>query len=215
MKQIFITGTDTDCGKTYVTCQLVKQFQHNGQQAIAIKPVASGCIEQDDGTLLNEDVQLLQQANGGFEGAICSWLFKPPIAPHLAARLANVRLSSQAIVDFCNSEPFAQQDCVLVEGAGGLMVPLNEQETWLDFLKMSKFSVILVVGIRLGCINHALLTAQALKTHQITCEGWIANCIDEGMPMQQENIDTIASQIGLPLLMTVPYQSRSFLNCIK
>lgn len=206
MKQYFITGTDTDCGKTYVTCQLVKEFQNKGYQALAIKPVASGCTEQDDGTLLNNDVQLLEQVNGRFDSNICSWLFEPPIAPHLAAGLANIRLSSKAIVDFCNAKPFAQQDYVLIEGAGGLMVPLNEQETWLDFLKMSEIPVILVVGIRLGCINHALLTAQVLKAHQIVCEGWIANCIDGDMLMRQDNIDTIASRIGLPLLMTVPYQ---------
>lgn len=204
-KQYFITGTDTDCGKTYVTCQLVKQFQNQGHHVLAIKPIASGCIEQADGTLLNDDVQLLKRANGT-ETSICSWLFKPPIAPHLAAKQANVRLSAHDIFNFCRKSSFVQHDYLLIEGAGGLMVPLNEQETWLDFLKISQIPVLLVVGIRLGCINHALLTAHALKTHGIACEGWIANGIDNDMQLSQENIDTIAAHIDIPLFMTVPYQ---------
>ena len=205
-KRYFIVGTDTNCGKTYVTCQLVKYFQNQGHKTLAIKPIASGCVEQDEGMLINEDVQLLERANGLFEGSICSWQFKPAIAPHLAAIDAGVRLSAQAIVDFCHAERFLQQDYLLIEGAGGLMVPLNEQETWLDFLSISQIPVIIVVGMRLGCINHALLTALALKTHKIECEGWIANCLEKDMPMLASNIQTIMDQTELPLLATVPYK---------
>lgn len=206
MKRYFIIGTDTDCGKTYVTCQLVKHFQKQGHKTLAIKPVASGCVEREKGMLINEDVQLLERANGPFEGSICGWQFKPAIAPHLAARDVGVRLSAQAIADFCNAERFLQQDYLLIEGAGGLMVPLNEQETWLNFLKLSEIPVILVVGMRLGCINHALLTFLALKTHGIACDGWVANCLDKDMQKLASNIETIAFQTQLPLLATVPYQ---------
>lgn len=207
MKQYFIVGTDTDCGKTYVTCQLIRYFQSQGHKSLAIKPVASGCFEDDDGRLISEDAQQLMLANGEFEGDICPWRFKPAIAPHIAAEAVGIRLSAQAITDFCRDERFSSLDYLLIEGAGGLMVPLNEQETWLDFLTISQIPVILVVGMRLGCINHALLTISALTAHNIVCEGWIANCIDKDMQSLSLNIKTIADKADLPLLATVPYGS--------
>ena len=205
MKRYFIVGTDTDCGKTYVTCQLVKHFQSQGYTSLAIKPVASGCLEKDDGTLISEDAQQLMHANGASEGDICPWRFKPAIAPHLAAEAVGLRLSAHAIMEFCSEERFSSLDYLLIEGAGGLMVPLNEQETWLDFLTISQIPVILVVGMRLGCINHALLTILALTAHNIVCEGWIANCLDKDMQELPLNIKTIADKAGIPLLTTVPY----------
>lgn len=205
MKRYFIVGTDTDCGKTYVTCQLIKQLKAKNQHCLAIKPVASGCHELADGQLISDDVQRLSQANGLFDGALCKWLFKPPIAPHLAAQAANVQLSAESIMQFCMSEQFSTFEHLLIEGAGGLMVPLNETETWLDFLMMSQIPVILVVGMRLGCINHALLTATVLDKHQIHCEGWIANCLEEDMLMLDSNVNAIAKRLQCPLLGTIPY----------
>ncbi len=204
MKRYFIIGTDTDCGKTYVTCQLLKQGLSQGLRVRALKPVASGCIEQD-GLLVSEDVQHLQRYHHGFDGTVCPWSFKSPIAPHLAAKEAGVRLSARAITDFCCAETHADLDYLLIEGAGGLMVPLNETETWLDVLRLSAIPVILVVGMRLGCINHALLTAFALKAHGIDCAGWIANGIDPNMLAGSDNINTLSERIDAPLLARIAH----------
>ncbi len=204
MKRYFITGTDTDCGKTYVTCQLLDDLKDNNQRAMAIKPVASGCIEQD-GQLVSEDALHLQRHNGNLSQQICAWRFKLPISPHLAAREAGETVSARVVADFCNDKSFADSDYLLVEGAGGLMAPLNDDETWLDFLSYSQMPVILVVGMRLGCLNHALLTEVALKSHQIAFVGWIANCLDQEMQALSENIATLSQKLSGPLLATIPY----------
>ena len=115
------------------------------------------------------------------------------------------RLSTQAITSFCFDDAFAGLDYLLIEGAGGLMVPLNDSETWLDFLLSSRIPVILVIGMRLGCLNHALLTELALNAHRIGCVGWIANCVDENMLALSGNIKTLSEKMRLPLLATIPY----------
>lgn len=203
MKRYFIIGTDTDCGKTYVTCQLVDYFKKQNKHVIAIKPVASGCLEQG-GELVSEDALLLQRHNGLFEQDICPWRFKRPISPNLAAKEVGEVMSADAISQFCHHKAFDDLNYLLIEGAGGLMVPLNEHETWIDFLTQSQIPVIMVVGMRLGCINHALLTELALKVNHISCMGWIANCIDETMLALPENISYLKEKMSLPLLATVP-----------
>lgn len=204
MKPYFITGTDTDCGKTYVTCQLLDYFKAKNQRTMAIKPVVSGCWEEQ-GILVNEDILQLQSHNGLIDQDISPWRFGPPISPHLAAKQMGQELSIQAITDFCFSKAFTELDYLLIEGAGGLMAPLNDQETWLNFLSLSKIPVILVVGIRLGCLNHALLTALALNKYQIHGVGWIANCLDKDMLALSENINTLQMKIEWPMLGIVPY----------
>lgn len=204
MKRYFIVGTDTDCGKTYVTCRLLDYFKAQSKRIMAIKPVASGCIEQN-GHLVSEDVLHLQRHNRDMPQQICGWQFKPPISPHLAAAQAGQLITSQAITDFCNNSAFTDIDYLLIEGAGGLMAPINSLETWIDFLTCSKIPVILVVGMQLGCLNHALLTELALKTHQIQCVGWIANCIDNNMLALQDNVKTLSQKIKSPLLAIIPF----------
>ena len=204
MKRYFITGTDTDCGKTYVTCQLLNYFKQSNQRAIGLKPVASGCAELN-GQLISDDAFHIQACNDTTDLDICAWRFKPPISPHLAAAEVGEVVSAKAVLDFCNEKAFANHDYQLIEGAGGLMAPLNDNETWLDFLSYSKIPVILVVGMRLGCLNHALLTDLALKTHNIECAGWIANCLDEHMLYLTENIKTLSEKLHMPLLATIPY----------
>ena len=155
--------------------------------------------------LVSEDVVQLQRHNGQVLQSICPWRFKPPISPHIAAAQVGQLISAKAITDFCYDTAFAPFDYLLIEGAGGLMVPLNNKETWLDVLSMSNIPVILVVGMRLGCLNHALLTELALKVHQTKCVGWIANCIDNQMLALSENIKTLSEKIKWPLLATIPY----------
>lgn len=204
MNTYFITGTDTDCGKTYVTCRLLDYFKAQQRPALALKPVASGCCERN-GRLENEDVLNLQGHNSDPSSPINGWQFAPPISPHLAAKAVNQRLSAAEIAAFCLGEQFASFNPLFIEGAGGLMVPLNEKETWLDFLLLTKIPVIVVVAMRLGCINHALLTEAVLKERQISTVGWIANCLDENMLALGENIASLSSKMQIPLLGVLPY----------
>ncbi|WP_133135167.1 dethiobiotin synthase [Legionella rowbothamii] len=200
MKRYFITGTDTDCGKTYVTAHLVKHFSRSA----AIKPVASGCIELDN-QLVSLDALALQEHSNLSLDVINPWRFKLPISPHLAAKEERCSLSVTEIADYCLNLHLAGTDRLFIEGAGGLMVPLNEHEMWIDFLKITQFPVIFVVGMKLGCINHAMLTETALKAHKIQCAGWIANCIDPKMLALSANIETLKSLLKAPLLATLPF----------
>ena len=217
----FILGTDTDCGKTYVTCQLVDYFKQNNQRVLAIKPISSGGIE---------DVESLNRHNEKKPDESLFWRFKNPISPHLASAEEGVTLSVSAIASVCQKFQTNESDndllpspacgrrvgdegergtgILLIEGAGGLMVPLNEHETWVEFLLQTKIPVILVVGMRLGCLNHALLTQAVLNMHGIQCEGWIANCIDPEMQALSENIATLARLLTFRHLATLPYNGR-------
>ena len=214
MRRYFIIGTDTDCGKTYVTCELLDYFKNKSQKIMAVKPIASGCIEME-GQLVSEDAIRLQHHNSFKSNLICPWRFKRPISPHLAAKESGQEVSAQQIADFCNQTLFGDIDYLLVEGAGGLMCPLNDSETWVDFLLYSKIPVILVVGLRLGCLNHALLSQVALQAHQIDCVGWIANCLDKSMLALSENIDTLSKKMAMPLLATIAYDGKIEGDVIK
>ncbi|MFW2570509.1 dethiobiotin synthase [Legionella sp. 29fVS95] len=207
MKTFFITGTDTNCGKTYVTCQLLDYLNEQQKKGLALKPVASGCF-LSNGQLLNDDVLSLQKHNRNQDYSINGWQFPEPISPHLAAKAAGSSLTAHEIADFCLSRQFANHDYLLVEGAGGLLVPLNDKETWLDFLNLTQMPVILVVGMRLGCLNHALLTASVLKNNRTACVGWVANCLDKEMLALTENIATLSLKMEIPLLATIPYQGK-------
>lgn len=195
MKRYFITGTDTNCGKTYVTTQLLRHFS----QSKAIKPVASGCFELDN-QLINDDALKIQACCGLNLETINPWRFKWPVSPHIAAQKSGTQLSSCEISAYCMEIQIPSTNRLFIEGAGGLMVPLNEQETWIDFLDHSQIPVILVVGMTLGCLNHALLTQSVLNMHPISCVGWIANCIDEKMNSLEENLNTLIDKMSAPLL---------------
>ncbi|MBL7479284.1 dethiobiotin synthase [Legionella bononiensis] len=202
MKRYFITGTDTDCGKTFVTGKLVEYFSN----AVAIKPIASGCSVVMD-QLINSDAQHLMQNSPLSMDQINPWRFPLPVSPHLAAQDVGVVLDIHELSDYCLSLEVKEADIMFIEGAGGLMVPLNHSETWIEFLKASEIPVIFVVGMQLGCINHALLTGLALKTHHIECAGWIANCLDPDMLLLDENIETLKNLLEYPLLATLPFGS--------
>jgi dethiobiotin synthetase len=202
MKRYFITGTDTDCGKTYVTTRLINYFP----KAAAIKPIASGCLEIEN-QLVNSDAQQLQQNSGLSLDVINPWRFKSPVSPHIAAYREGSCLSITEVADYCLNLQLDDIDKLFIEGAGGLMVPLNDHETWLDFLKCTEIPVILVVGMKLGCINHALLTEAVLHANQINCVGWIANCLDPNMKELLANIATLNQKLESPLLARVAFAS--------
>lgn len=204
MKRFFITGTDTDCGKTYVTCQLLA----NTPNSVALKPVASGC-EFIEGAWVSQDAKALQANTNLSLDDINPWRFKDPIAPHIAAAREGVLLSARQIADYCLEFQAPEAEVVFIEGAGGLMVPLNPTETWVDMLTLSKIPVIFVVGMKLGCINHALLSAKVMQMNHINCAGWIANPLANTMDAFEENLETLQQMMPFPLLRVRDVRSLS------
>ena len=200
----FITGTDTGVGKTAVTLGLMQLLQARGNTVVAMKPVAAGC-ELTSGGLRNDDaLRLQQQASIELDYAqINPCAFAPAIAPHIAAEQAGAHLDIEYIVNKYK-ELECLSDCVLVEGAGGWQVPLNEDETLADLALQLGLDVIMVVGIRLGCLNHALLTAASIAAAGCTLAGWVANQLPPSPECAQENINYLKSRISVPLLGTLP-----------
>ena len=201
----FITGTDTDVGKTVVTLGLMQYLQQQGKTVVAMKPVASGC-EQTSGGLRNDDaVQLLQQSSIRLEyDQVNPYAFEPAIAPHIAAAQRGVRIEPEKIQQVYTALT-DQADCVLVEGIGGWQVPLNGEVTMAELAVLLGADIILVVGMRLGCLNHALLTAEAIQSSGLRLAGWVANCLPSiQMEAVDENINTLKSMISAPLLGIVP-----------
>lgn len=202
-KAFFVTGTDTEVGKTHVTCLLLKQYAAQGLKVIGMKPIAAGC-ELENGEWVNEDVQKLIAASNVTAplDLINPCRFKEPIAPHLAAEKVGVTIEIDKIVNaFKQLQTMA--DVVIVEGAGGFLVPLNAKANMADLAIALGLPTILVVGLRLGCINHSLLTVEAIKARGLVLHGWVANHIDVEMEVQKENILTIARQFGLePMLVS-------------
>jgi dethiobiotin synthetase len=203
----FITGTDTNVGKTYITCSLLKCFEKQGYSTLGLKPLASGCNEVE-GVLYNEDALLLQKASSISVdySTINPFAFEDPIAPHLAAQKAGQKISVE-IIQKNLLQTFETYPCdlTLIEGAGGWLLPLNEKETLADLALLLAIPVIMVVGMRLGCINHALLTCEAMKQQRIPLKGWIANCIPPSMLALDENIETLQGKIEAPCLGVIPW----------
>jgi dethiobiotin synthetase len=211
--RLFITGTDTGVGKTYVSCGLLNLFKQQGLTTVAIKPVASGCEMTPQG-LRNEDALLLQKhASVQLSYELINPIsFEPPIAPHIAAQKVNFNLTTKNILKKCQPALNTPADIHLIEGAGGWLVPLHADETMGDLAQALDTEVILVVGLRLGCINHALLSIEAIKNKGCTLKGWIANHLDFAMLYQQENLLTLTERIKAPLLATMPYQGQALEN---
>ena len=210
----FITGTDTGVGKTVISCALLHAFARRGQRAIGMKPIAAGAIESAGG-LLNADVSLLCAASN-IEAPLAlvnPYCFKPPIAPHIAAQQTGVRIDLTRI-SHAYTQLAATADVVIVEGVGGFCVPLNDSENSADLVQRLGLPVILVVGMRLGCLNHALLTAHAIHARQVKLCGWIANRIDPEMAVAADNIAALAQRLAAPLLAEVEFAAAPDPRCI-
>ncbi len=207
----FVTGTDTSVGKTLVSCALLHAFAAQGKRVVGMKPVAAGCnvSEQSGESELNEDVKQLRAASNILAtlGQINPYSFVHPIAPHIAAKNTGVRIEFSRILASYR-ELAAQADVVVVEGAGGFLVPLNDAQDGADLAIQLGLPVILVVGMRLGCLNHALLTLRAINECGLICAGWVANVLDDEMRALTENIEALQQRIAAPLLGLVPHQSQ-------
>lgn len=200
MKNYFITGTDTGIGKTYATVQLARYLITQGHRVAALKPVASGA-NQVNGELRNDDaLQFLNINNVALTyPQINPYCFAPPIAPHFAAARHGISIDFDVIVAQVNYA-HSLAELVLVEGAGGWYTPLSHDLTMADLAHRLQFPVILVVGLRLGCINHAVLTANAIQQRGCVLAGWIANVIDPFYALVDETIHSIQMQLSVPLI---------------
>ncbi len=204
-KAFFITGTDTHVGKTLVTGGLLIAAKQMGLSTAALKPVASGCDMTDAG-LRNQDALILHAnitQTLTYE-QINPYAFAEPIAPHIAAQRAKRSVSVDRLVGFCRGV-LSSADLTLIEGAGGWRVPINAKETLADLARQLQTPVILVVAVRLGCINHALLTCEAILRDGLPLAGWVANCTDNTMPAMEENIQSLMNRIPAPCLGVIPY----------
>ena len=195
---LFVTGTDTGVGKTRVAVALIHALRAQGLRVAAMKPVAAGCVPGE----LNDDVSALLQASNVAADLrdINPYSFEPPIAPHLAAQQAGVRIELPVIAA-AYARLAAAADVVVVEGAGGWRVPLNEREEMADLAQALALPIVLVVGLRLGCLNHALLTAESIAHRNLPWGGWVGNQIDpSAMACQTANLDTLRARLPAPCL---------------
>ncbi|OBP14986.1 dethiobiotin synthase [Rheinheimera sp. SA_1] len=205
MKTVFITGTDTDAGKTYVSSLLLKGFAAKNISAIGLKPIAAGV--DDDGK--NADAKRLQALSAmplSYE-VVNPLLLQAPVAPHLAAASEGINLDfsvlDQQLVDTAELPVGVR----LIEGAGGWLLPINQTVYFADWVQQQQFPVILVVGMKLGCLNHAMLTARELQRSGVTVLGWVANVIDPKMLLLTESIDDLTLRLPWPRLAVLPFQT--------
>lgn len=200
----FLTGTDTDVGKTYIACALLHRARRAGLSAVGLKPVAAGT----DAAGRNDDVLRLRAASSVQlpDEVVNPYCFAPAIAPHIAAAEAGVDIDFARIAGTVASARQAA-DFVVVEGAGGFCVPFGLDRNGADLAAQLRLPVILVVGMRLGCLNHALLTAEAIAARGLVIAGWVANCLAAPMPYLDENLATLGELLLAPRLGVVPWDA--------
>jgi dethiobiotin synthetase len=204
MSAYFIAGTDTGVGKTLIATALISRLVAAGQRVAAMKPVSAGCIRTSEGCLNDDVAQLRQAANVALPlDLINPYAFEPAIAPHIAAEQVGVEIDL-ARIEQAYRAIAAQVDSVIVEGVGGFLAPLNRMQTAADMAQRLNLPVILVVGMRVGCLNHALLTVEAIQRRGITLAGWIANRIDPDMLAFDANLVSLQARISAPLWGVVP-----------
>lgn len=213
-KRYFVTGTDTEVGKTWVSRVILSAMAKKGLRTIALKPVAAGAQSYKTGMHNEDAVYLMEEATVQLPySQVNPFLFEEPTAPHIAAEKERRALSVSRIVGLCRGASMQSHDVLLIEGAGGWRVPLNSQETLADVAREMDASIILVVGLKLGCINHALLTAEAIRNDGLPLAGWVANQVTlQPMANMAENISALQSRLMAPCLGVVQYNES---NCVE
>lgn len=200
MKKIFITATDTDAGKTHIGCAIVYKLVNQANKVSVFKPISAGC-ERIGGDLVNEDaVRLLQQSNCQQTlTQVNPIAYQEPIAPHIAALKQGEAITVNQVINHYAELTQQPTDIIVTEGAGGWRLPLGQGQYLSDFVKLTAQEIVLVVNMKLGCLNHAVLTYQAIAADGLKCSGWVANCQHE-MPYLNENIAELESLLPIPLL---------------
>ena len=204
-RSFFVTGTDTGVGKTLVTAALLRRLRESGVTVAGMKPVAAGAVPGPEGPA-NEDALLLQAESSAWHpyAIVNPWLFEPAIAPHIAAAVSGVTIDTDRIVR-AHDVLRASADVVLAEGAGGFLVPLDARRSFAELPGLLGMDVLLVVGLRLGCLNHAFLTRDAIAARGYRLAGWIGNCIDPAFARSEANIATLTEGIASACLGIVPW----------
>jgi dethiobiotin synthetase len=202
---LFITGTDTGAGKTVVACALVRGFAARGERVAVMKPIASGAVRTPEGLRSADALELLKAANVELPYVrVNLYCFEPAISPHIAADDAGIRIDIGTITqDFAALA--AVSDRVVVEGAGGWLAPISATHSMADLARSLAIPVLLTVGLRLGCLNHAQLTREAIRRSGVPWAGWIACAVDPAMERAAENLATLERRLGEPALAVVPY----------
>ncbi|WP_428819874.1 dethiobiotin synthase [Microbulbifer sp. MCCC 1A16149] len=208
----FVTGTNTEVGKTYITAALLEAARARGLQTAAVKPVASGCESTPEGLRNSDALTLMEAMTQELEyQQVNPVALEPAVAPHIAAMEAGKRLDPSRLVGICRGVMSGKADLVLIEGAGGWRVPLAPRMFLSDLPKELELPVILVVNMELGCINHALLTAEAIHRDGLPLAGWVANFARgpmEDMPRAEQNLMTLNALLPAPCLGVVPYDEQ-------
>ncbi len=205
----FVTGTDTGVGKTRIAAALCLAFAGAGQRVSAMKPVASGCTPTADGLRNDDAAALLGAMNIRADYAeVNPYAFEPAIAPHIAASEAGVCIDFD-VLDRCYERLALRSDVTIVEGAGGWLAPLNAECSFADLAVRWQLDVVLVVGLRLGCLSHALLTAESVRRHGLRLAGWVGNGIDPEFSRREENLSTLRARLEAPCLGTFHYSPES------
>jgi dethiobiotin synthetase len=205
MVGLFITGTDTGCGKTEITLGLMQKFQQQGGKVLGMKPIASGADMTTYGLRNDDAVRIQSQASSEVPYEMVNpFVYQPPIAPHLAALQAGDPIDIGEIVQVYQ-QLSSEADQVLVEGVGGWHVPLGEQDTLADLARSLELPVVMVVGMRLGCLNHALMTAECMLNAGVVFAGWVANQVEPEMASKEENLAVLRAWLPAPCLGEIPY----------
>jgi dethiobiotin synthetase len=210
--QFFITGTDTGVGKTTLSCYLLDYVNQQGRKGLGLKPIASGAVyDKHQKIWINDDgIALRTHSYHQFPYSLHNPIvFEEAIAPHLAAKKYGIELSVSLINKQLHSSLNSKADIQLIEGAGGWLLPLNKHETLADWVIYHGWPVILVVGMRLGCLNHSLLTHAHIKANNLYFAGWIANNIDPNMIYRDENLSSLVELFGEPPLMILDHGAKS------
>jgi dethiobiotin synthetase len=204
---IFVTGTDTGVGKTVIACALVRALRDEGARVAVMKPVASGAFQSPGGLRSADALALIEAAGPGFSHAyrqVNPYCFEPPISPHIAAKEAGIDVDARMIRQQYE-QLAAGADWVVVEGAGGWFAPINEHQTMADLAWALSVPALLVVGLKLGCLNHAQLTRLGVEAHGVPLAGWVVSGIDRHMARVEANLETLERLFGEPPLAVVPH----------
>ncbi|MDX1678358.1 dethiobiotin synthase [Arsukibacterium sp.] len=204
VKSLFITATDTDAGKTFVSCLLLQGLAARSEKAVGVKPIAAGTNDQNQ----NGDALLLQRHSGialpyQLINPIC---YQAPVAPHLAAVNEQQPISEAKLDQTLEQWQQLPLQWLLIEGAGGWLLPLDGQRYLADWVAKQQLPVVLIVGMKLGCLNHAMLTVREIARSGCQLLGWVANCVDPDMALAEQNIADLQQRIPAPCLGVVPYR---------
>lgn len=221
--RLFVTGTDTDAGKTYVSERILQEATHNKLKCIGFKPVSAGCEPTKDGLRNDDALRLMAASSMDVDYCLVNPIaYQDPVAPHLAAKRQNELIDIDLLDQSMERLSLHKPDLLLVEGAGGWQLPLGQvkiqgqtsaQQYFMpDFVKQHKLPVLLVVGMKLGCLNHALLSYQAIVQSGCECIGWVANQIDPGMDYFEDNLTSLTELLSIPLLATVMHKQGGLIS---